>query len=111
MKLNYSLSSQDFAITPAITEAAESVVTKLKSQYAIHRTDIACRKTPEGFHVSITAKPEHGASFHSEAANEDLYKALNQSKAKVIRQLKDRKEKMKGFDRTTVSEALLVESA
>jgi ribosomal subunit interface protein len=107
MTLNYKLSSQDFTITDGITTAVEALVSKLNSHHSVQRTDIGCRKMPDGFHVSITAKAEHDDAVHCEVSAKDLYTAFSMSKAKLIRQLKDQKEKKQDFHRITVQEALV----
>jgi len=106
MGLNYSLSSPDFPITGAMTNAAEEVVSKLHSRHPVQRTEIGLSKTPKGFNVSATVKLEQGAPVHCEEENHDLYIALNSAKAKLLRLLGDQREKALDFQHTPAREAI-----
>lgn len=107
MRLNYSLSSPDFAITPAITAAVEESLSKLHNRHDIQRTDITLNKKPSGFRVSMTSKPEQGSAVHCEESNKDLYSALSSAKGTLLRQLGDQKAKSRDFHRTPAREAVL----
>ena len=87
--------SEDFALTPAIKEAIREKV----DQVSEHLKDDPAVKiflSKDGgkkFKILMNVHSRH-QDFSSHAEDEDFYVALNSSKAKLIRQINDFKEKV-----------------